>query len=146
MPVNITSKSFRKITYTALILSILGLLLVCLPIIGPRYTIGFASSYIRQVIVGYIVMIFIIELIGVPLRSYLPQYWAGGIFAFFLFIAGSLAASTTSMFLYEDMDFQSYVIKPLFWLGFFGFIPALIIGFMGSKALRSTKKMENKSE
>ena len=137
----ITRNSFRIGVYIALLFSILGLLLVCLPILGLHYTVEFANRYFPQVAVGYGAMILIIELIGVPLRSVLTRYWAGALFAFCLFIVGATFGSATSMILYEDMDFHSYVVKPLFWLGFYGFIPASVIGLIGTKMLRTIKKM-----
>jgi hypothetical protein len=43
----VTRKVFRRAVYTALILSVIGLGLVCLPIVGLRYTAEFASSCVR---------------------------------------------------------------------------------------------------
>jgi len=57
--------------------SIIGLALICLPIIGPVYTVEFAGAYRMQITVGYIVMILLIEVVGVPIRSVLRHYWAG---------------------------------------------------------------------
>ncbi len=120
--------------------SIIGLALICLPIIGPVYTVEFAGAYRMQITVGYIVMILLIEVVGVPIRSVLRHYWAGMIFAFCLFIAGVLAGSSVSMFLYEDMNVHSYIVKPLFWLSFYGLIPAAVIGAIGSGRISARNK------
>ena len=36
------------------------------------------------------------------------------------------------MFVYRDFSLFDYIIKPLYWLGMFGFIPAFIVGVVGS--------------
>ena len=136
----VTRSSFRKAVYATLALSIVGLALVCLPIVGPTYTAKFASAYWSQIAVGYVAMTLLIEIAGVPLRSTLCQSWAGALFAFCVFVIGVVAGSAVSMFLYGDMDAHSYIVKPLFWLGFYGFIPAAVIGAIGSAILRAQSK------
>jgi hypothetical protein len=85
-------------------------------------------------------MILVIEIIGIPLRSQLAKDWVGGIFAFLLFITGVIAGSATSMFINQDFDAHSYIVKPLYWLGIYGIIPSVAIGFIGSAMLRRTNK------
>jgi hypothetical protein len=136
----VTRKAFRKAVYVALILSVVGLALVCLPIVGLRDTGKFASSWLPQIVAGYVAMILIIEVVGIRLRSELTRFWAGAAFALALFIVGVLAGSATSMIVYRDFDPFSYIVKPLYWLGMYGLIPALIIGCIGAAILRSTSK------
>ena len=136
----VTSSSFRKAVYSTLVLSLVGLVLVCLPIIGPAYTAKFAGAYWMQIVAGYLAMILLIEVVGVPLRSAFHHYWAGMIFAFCLFVVGVLAGSSTSMFLYGDMDAHSYIVKPFFWMSIYGFIPAVAIGAIGSGLIRARNK------
>lgn len=136
----VTRKSFRKAVYMALLLSVFGLALVCLPIVGLKYTMEFANAWLPQIAVGYAAMILVIELVGIPLRSSLSRYWAGAIFAFFLFILGAACGAATSMLRYQDPDAYSCIVKPLYWLGLFGFIPAAIIGIIGSWILRWTNQ------
>lgn len=136
----VTRKAFRKAVYIALILSVIGLVLVCLPIVGLRYTGEFASSWLLQIVAGYAAMILIIEVVGIRLRSELTRFWAGAAFALALFIVGVLAGSTTSMVVYQDFDPFSYIVKPLYWLGVYGLIPALIIGCSGAAILRFASK------
>jgi hypothetical protein len=62
------------------------------------------------------------------------------LFALVLFLVGVLAGSATSMVVYQDFDPSSYIVKPLYWLGMYGLIPALLIGFIGAAILRSTSK------
>jgi len=133
-------KAFRKAVYLALILSVVGLVLVCLPIVGLKQTVEFASSYFPQLAAGYAAMILIIELVGVPMRSELTRFWTGAFFALALFLVGVIAGSATSMVVYQDFDPQSYIVKPLFWLGMYGMIPATLIGFMGAGILRVISK------
>ena len=140
----ISPRSFRKAVYTALTLSIFGLVLVSLPIVGLNGTIDLTSAFLPQIIFGYVAIILFIEIVGVPLRSTLNQYWAGALFAFCVFLIGAVAGSSTSMILYDDMDLQSYIVKPLFGLGLYGFIPASIIGVIGSFILRRTIKKANR--
>jgi len=136
----VTRSSFRKAVYSTFVLSVVGLALVCLPIIGPAYTAKFASAYWMQILAGYLAMILLIEVVGIPIRSVFQHYWAGMLFAFCLFIVGVIAGSSTSMFLYGDMDAHSYIVKPLFWMSFYGFIPAAVIGAIGSGLIRAKNK------
>ena len=55
-----------------------------------------------------------------------------GFFAIFVFLIGVLSGSVTSMFVYRDFSLVDYIIKPLYWLGLFGGIPAFIVGVIGS--------------
>jgi hypothetical protein len=55
-------------------------------------------------------------------------------------MAGVLAGSATSMVVYRDFDPFSYVVKPLYWLGMYGLIPALVIGGIGAAILRVISK------
>ncbi len=143
---SITKKSFRKAFYTALALSVLSIALICLIIVGPRYTVEFATSWFLQIAVGYAAMIIVVERFGTLFRTKLVHFWAGALFSFSIFIVGVLAGSATSMFLYLDIDIVSYIVKPLYWLSMYGFIPAVIIGIIGSGILRVIIKMENKSQ
>jgi hypothetical protein len=136
----VTRKIFRKAVYLTLILSVVGLGLVCLPIVGLRDTAAFAASWLPQITAGYIAMILMIEVIGIRLRSDLTRFRAGAVFALALFVAGVLTGSATSMVIYRDFDPFSYIVKPLYWLGMYGLIPALIIGCIGTSILRSTSK------
>lgn len=134
-----TPRTFRKVVYTALLLSVFGLVLVCLPVVGPHYTAKFAKSWLPQLAAGYGAMILVIECAGVPLRSFLTRYWAGTAFAMLVFAAGSLAGSATSMLVYQDFNPWDYVVKPLFWLSIYGMIPAAVIGLTGTAMLRRAK-------
>jgi hypothetical protein len=137
----VTRKAFRKAVYISIILSVVGLALVCLPLVGLRDTGKFASAWLPQIVAGYAAMILMIEVVGIHLRSELTRVWAGAAFALALFIVGVLAGSAASMVIYQDFDPVSYVLKPLYWLGMFGLIPALLIGCIGAAILRSTSKM-----
>ena len=55
-----------------------------------------------------------------------------GLFAICVFLIGVLSGSVTSMFVYRDFSLLDYIIKPLYWLGMFGFIRAFIVGVIGS--------------
>jgi hypothetical protein len=44
------------------------------------------------------------------------------------------------MFVYRDFDFVSYVIGPLFWIGFYGVLPAALFGVIGTAILRRDRK------
>ena len=87
-------------------------------------------------------MILIIEAIGVPFRSSLGRNLVAAAFALLLFMSGVFAGSATSMILYGDMDSYSYIFKPVYWLGFYGFLPAVIIGLMGAAILRKIGRSE----
>ncbi|MEM7383777.1 MAG: hypothetical protein AAF514_02435, partial [Verrucomicrobiota bacterium] len=51
-----------------------------------------------------------------------------------------MAGSATSMFVYNDMDAHSYIIKPLFWLGVYGCVPAGIMGMIETAIIRALNK------
>ena len=138
----VTRKAFRKAVYLALAISVLGLALVCLPIVGLRYTAEFAVSCLPQIAAGYAAMILVIEVAGIPLRSGLTKFWAGAVFALALFLIGVAVGSATSIIVYQDFDPHSYIVKPLYWLGMYGLIPALAVGFIGSAILRRTVNNE----
>jgi len=137
---NVTPRAFRLAVYPALILSLAGLALVCLPIIGAQNTAKSATSWFPQIAAGYAAMILIIEVVGIRLRSHLIRLGAGALFAFLLFIAGVLGGSAASMIVYQDYDPHSYIVKPLFWMGIVGFIPAMIVGIIGASILRATSR------
>ncbi|QQL44415.1 hypothetical protein [Sulfuriroseicoccus oceanibius] len=136
----VTRRAFRKAVYAALAISVIGLALVCVPIVGPRSTGEFAVSWLPQILTGYAAMILVIEVVGFPLRSGLTKFWAGALFALAIFLVGVIAGSATSMVVYQDFDPHSYIVKPLYWLGIYGLIPALLIGFIGSAILRAAAK------
>jgi hypothetical protein len=132
----ITRTSFRKAAYLTLAISVLVVVGMCMIILGPRYTMKFAAAWSVQIAVAYLAMIGIIEGVGVRFRASLVQSLAGIGFSFLVFMTGIVAGSATTMLLERDMDVHSYVLKPLFWVGFYGFLPAMIIGLRGSAHLR----------
>ena len=141
----VTRHTFRRSVYLTLILSVIGLALVCLSMAGLETTGEFASSWFPQIAAGYAAMILIIERLGIPHRSKLTRFPVGalfglGLFGLGLFVAGVLAGSATSMAIYRDFDPFSYIVKPLYWLGRYGLIPALFIGLIGTAILRSASK------
>jgi hypothetical protein len=114
--------------------------------IGLSDTLKSAACWLSHIVVGYLAIILVIEVIGIRLHSNLTRFWAAEIYAFGLFIFGVLAASATSMVIYQDLDSNSYIMKPLFWLVMYGLIPALIIGFIVLRFSDSPrKKKENKT-
>lgn len=140
----VTRKAFRKAVYSSILLSVVGLALVCLPLVGWSDSVGFASSWTLQIVAGYAAIILVIEGVGIHLRSELTRIWAGAAFAVALFTVGVVAGSATSMLIYQDFDPVSYVVKPLYWLGMYGLIPALVIGCIGVAILRLTSEMPEK--
>jgi hypothetical protein len=140
MNVNVTPGKFRKAVYPTLCLSLPGLLAVCIPIFGMKDALKLAASYTIQIAVGYLAMILVIEFVGLPRRARLHHFGAGILFAIFLFIAGVLSGSASSMLVYRDFDFISYVIGPLFWMGIYGILPATAFGLIGTGFLRMTCK------
>jgi hypothetical protein len=141
----VTRKAYRKAVYGTLLLSLFGLALVSLSVIGSKGAIHFTIAFYPQVVVGYALIVLIIELAGIPLRSALSRYWVGALFAISLFITGVIAGSASSMAFYHDANAFSYIVKPLFWLSAYGLIPAAIIGFIGTGLLRVINKMQNKA-
>ena len=131
---------FRLAAYSALALSLVGLLLVSWPIIGLSNALGAAEEYFPQIAVGYLAMILLIEGAGVPMRAALMEYWAGAIFAICLFFVGAFAGSATSLVIYHEEGFFDWIVKPLYWLGLFGVVPAIVVGLIGTAILRRVTK------
>ena len=140
MNLKVTPGIFRRAVYPTLCLSLPGLLAVCIPMFGLKEALKLAASYPIQIAVGYAVMILVIELVGIPRRTRLHHFGSGILFAIFLFIVGAFSGSASSMLVYRDFDFISYVIGPLFWMGFYGVLPAAAFGLIGTAILRMTSK------
>jgi FtsH-binding integral membrane protein len=137
---NVTPKAFRLAFYPTLVLSLAGLALVCWLIIGMQNTAKSAISWLPQIAVGYAAMILIVEVVGIRLRSHLTRFGVGTLFAFFLFIAGVLGGSATSMVVYQSYDPGSYNFNTPYWMGIYCFIQALVIGLIGTLVLRATSR------
>jgi hypothetical protein len=140
MKTNVTPAAFRRAVYSTLCLSLPGLIGVCSLLGGVNDALKLAASYPIQIAVGYAAMVLFIEFVGIPRRAWLQHFGAGILFAIFLFIAGVLSGSASSMLVYRDFDFVSYVIGPLFWMGFYGVLPAALFGVIGTGILRMTHK------
>lgn len=123
-----------------LLFSALGLFFVFLLMTDLRDTIGFAKLIWRQLLVGYLAIILVIETLGFRLLTYLIKLWAGPVFAYLLLLLGGAVGSSMTMIIERNYDLHSYVFIPLLYLGFFGLIPALIIGLIGSFVLRQEFK------
>ncbi|MEK7952941.1 hypothetical protein [Luteolibacter soli] len=136
MNTKVTTKAFRRAFYLTLGLSVSGLVIVCLLMLGPKVTFQCATGYAVQIAASYTAMILAAETSGIFRRSELRGYAAGVVFAIFLFITGVLCGSATSMFVYRDFDMSSYVVKPLFWMGLYGVLPAAAFGLIGTHLLR----------
>ena len=135
MNVNLTPGTFRRAVYPTLVLSLPGLMAICCAILGLRNALHIAASYQVQIAVGYAVMVLVIETLGMSHRCQLLGYGMGGVFGVFLFLTGVLGGSISSMLLYEDFN-SRYVLGPLFWMGFYGVLPAAAFGLIGTSILR----------
>ena len=136
MNVNVTPGAFRRAVYPTLCVSLPGLIGVCTLMMGLKDGLKLAASYPVQVAVGYAAMVLFIEFVGIPWRAKLHHFGAGILFAIFLFLAGVLSGGASSMLVYGKSDFISYVIGPLFWMGFYGVLPAAAFGIIGTSLLR----------
>jgi hypothetical protein len=131
---NSDKSSFRKATIFALSISIPALLLVCTAITG-RYSLMFVKNYYIQILAGFIAMYLFSELVGFRLKSYLYNYFWGGLYGITVFIIGSTIASITSTLVYLDFSLD-YIWKPIYALSLFGAIPAFILGLIFTQFLR----------
>jgi hypothetical protein len=140
MNVNVTPNDLRRAVYPTLCLSLPGLIGVCTLMLGLKEGLKLAASYPIQIAVGYAAMVLFVEFVGIPRRARLHRFGAGILFAIALFITGVLSGSASSMLVYWDFDFVPYVIGPLFWMGFYGVLPAALFGVIGTGVLRMTHK------
>jgi len=138
----ISAQSFRKAVYLTLALSLFGLLAVCLPILGIEQTMTMAAQASVQIAVGYAAMILVIELIAIRFRTAFGRFRVAAGFAYGLFLLGALAGSATSVIVYDDNNLKGWVMKPMFWLGLYGFLPAMVLGLVGAALLRRINKRE----
>jgi len=138
MNMKVTPEQFRSAFYSALGLSLPGLMLVWFLLLGPVEAFKFAAPYAVQIAVGYLAMILVAETFGISLREELCGYGAGIVFAIVLFLIGVLGGSASSAILHwEEFDLR-WVIGPLFWMGFYGVLPAAVFGLIGTSLLRKT--------
>jgi hypothetical protein len=140
MKTSVTPNAFRRAVYPTLCVSLPALIGVCTLMFGLKEGLKLAASYPIQIAVGYAAMVLFIEFVGIPRRARLHRFGTGILFAIALFITGVLSGSASSMLLYRDLDFVSYVIGPLFWMGFYGVLPAAVFGVIGAGVLRMTHK------
>lgn len=136
---NITPKVFRRAVYPILCLSLPGLVVVCSLLLGWRAVLHLTAAYQVQIVLGYAAMVLLIETLGIALRWELCGYGTGGVFGVLLFITGVVGGSASSMLVFGNFDVR-YVIGPLFWMGFYGVLPAAIFGLIGTGVLRMTGK------
>jgi hypothetical protein len=108
--------------------------------LGLKEGLKLVASYPIQIAVGYTAMALFIEFVGIPRRARLNRFGAGILFAIALYVTGVLSGSASSMLIYRDWDFVSYVIGPLFWMGFYGVLPAALFGVIGTGILRKDRK------
>lgn len=129
--------AFRRAIAWSLALSVPLLVGVCVLVAGFRDGTRLAFAYPVQAAAAFSCM-------------YAFGWWAAprwgprcarhsvlaGLFAVSVFLIGVLSGSVTSMFVYRDFSLFDFIIKPLYWLGMFGFIPAFIVGVVGSLIAR----------
>jgi hypothetical protein len=72
------------------------------------------------------------------------KYWTGIKYGFLIVYAAIIIGSLVGVFQnvgIDDQVFFNYVVKPLYWITFFGFIPIIIVGFwFGSSIKRYGKR------
>ena len=135
----LTPKEFRRAAYLTLGLSLPGLLAVCSLLLGPLEALKVLASYPVQIATGYLGMILVVRTVGVPFRYELCGYGAGAAFGIFLFLAGVLFGSASTMILHREFD-PRWVIGALFWMGFYGVLPATAFGMTGTRMLRKIRQ------
>ncbi|MBC2606316.1 hypothetical protein [Pelagicoccus albus] len=135
--------TIRKNYAITLLVSFFGVLLVCRVLLGWKGMIEIAEMCYPQTIVGYVGIVIYAELVGFKLSNKLLRYRNGSLFMLSAFLFGCLIGSISTMVIYGDYDIYDYIYKPMFWLAFFGSIPALTIGLLFTKLLK--KDWENQS-
>lgn len=136
----LTPKQFRKAVYPTLGLSLPGLLLVSGVMLGPGDAVKLAASYSVQIIAGYAAMIVVVETLGISFRDELCGYGAGIVFGIALFFSGVLFGSASSAIVYWGEFDLGWVVGPLFWMGFYGVLPAAAFGLIGTTMLRKIRR------
>lgn len=131
-----TPKAFRIVSYFSLIVLVAGLILVFSSITQISKIIAFSP----QIAAGCVVMILTIELVGVPRRAILTRFWPAGLFTYALYMGGILGAACLFMIVYSDFEDITDILSTVSMFGLYGFIPSLIIGFLGAAALKENSK------
>jgi hypothetical protein len=123
----------RRAIAWSLALSVPLLIGVCVLVAGTHDGIQLAFAYPIQAAVAFGCMFAFGWWAAPRWGPHCVRYsFLAGIFAICVFLIGVLSGSVTSMFVYRDFSLIDYIIKPLYWLGMFGFIPAFIVGVIGS--------------
>jgi len=138
MNTKVTPNQFRRAIYPTLFLSLPGLMLVCLILLGPNGGLKLVASFPVQIAAGYLAMILVAETVGISLRDELCGYGAGIFFAIMLFLSGVVFGSASSAILYWKEFELRWVLGALFWMGFYGVLPAAVFGVIGTGLLRKT--------
>ena len=127
-----TTNTFRRVAYLTLALSVFGMVLISSLMLGPAETLKITTTECVSIGVGYLAMIGAVEFIGIRFRSSLVRWPMGAIFGYFTFVVGTFFGAASKMIGHGGFDVYSYFIKPFIWLSFFGYLPATIIGIVGS--------------
>ncbi len=133
LPMNSQSILFRRAIACSLAISVPLLIGVCVLVAGVHDGTRLAFAYPIQAAVAFGCMFAFGWLAAPRWGPTCARYsFLAGLFAISVFLIGVLSGSVTSMFVYRDFSLFDYIIKPLYWLGMFGFIPAFIVGVVGS--------------
>jgi len=72
------------------------------------------------------------------------KFWTGVRYGFLTVLAGTVIASLVGIFQnigVDDKVFFNYMVKPLFWVAFFGLIPIIIVGlWFGNSIVRQAHR------
>jgi hypothetical protein len=124
---------FRQALIWTLALSVPALLGICVLVVGFRDGLRLAASCSIQAVFALAVMAVFGWLVAPSWGSACTRHlFLAGLFGIFIFLVGTVAGSTVSMLVYRDFSLFDYIVKPLFWLGIIGFVPAFIVGIIGA--------------
>ncbi|HKP04323.1 MAG TPA: hypothetical protein VJU77_13300 [Chthoniobacterales bacterium] len=126
-------RCFRKAIVWTLGLSLPMLAVTCVLVLGLRDAIHLVATLPIQIVCGLLITALFGWIVAPRWGSACTdRLILAGFFGVLSFLVGVLSGSTVSMFLEQNFDLFAYILKPLFWVGIIGFIPAFVMGIVGA--------------
>jgi hypothetical protein len=144
---NHPGKCFRRALLWTLALSLPAVAGICLLLVGWRDGLHLIASFYIQLISAFVIMtVFGWRVAPLWGSACTDRLLFAGLFGVLIFLIGTVSGSAVSMLLERHFDLFDYMVKPLFWLGIFGFIPAFVMGLVGAFISRQLLRKQRNAE
>ena len=120
-----------------MVVAMTGMWLVMYGVFSSRAANDFASSCVVQLVIGFLVIFAVAGNASESrIRAIRHNAGIGALYSCGLFVLGCAVALLSIIPRFKDWSFESCFIKPMFWLGLYGLVPAFIVGMIGSLLVR----------